>query len=351
MRNGRPRPLPSRAAWTFAATVAVVAACCCIRLGGWVTAVGNSPAEIPLLFLPFLTACALGYEAGPVAGLIAVGALAAAMQVASGAFSPLELMLTVGPWAGGRIMRSRQRLVEQLRARNDELRVQREAYAAEVVRYERSRIAADLHDLVGHALSLMVVQAGAGQRATPGRQDRARTALEHAGEAAREAKAEVQAVAGLLAGDDASSVPGGLDVIGEVVRQARQAGIDVTYRLTGAVVKASAAVEAAAGRIVTESLTNALKHAPGAPVTVHVDIGGGSLEVTIENGAAQGAGNRLSRAGGGHGLAGLRQRAAAAGGRLSAGPAEGGGWRVHAVFPSFPSEDGILTGHLGYPPD
>jgi hypothetical protein len=80
MPDGRPRPLPPQAAWAFAATAAVVAACCCIRLGGWVNAVGNSPAEVPLLLLPFLLACALGYEAGPVAGLIAVGALAVAMQ-------------------------------------------------------------------------------------------------------------------------------------------------------------------------------------------------------------------------------------------------------------------------------
>ena len=107
-------------------------------------------------------------------------------------------------------------------ASNDELRVQQEAYAAEVVRYERSRIAADLHDLVGHALSLMVVQAGAGQRTARDREDRARIALEHAGEAAREAQAEVRALAGLLAGEAAADVPGGLGLVAEVVRQARQ---------------------------------------------------------------------------------------------------------------------------------
>jgi signal transduction histidine kinase len=319
----------------MAATVAVVAACCCIRLFGLVNAVGNSPWVIPLLALPFLAAYALGYETGLMVSLAGTGALIAALLAAGGAFNPLELMLTVGPWAAGRVMRSRRRLVEQLRASNDELRVQQEAYAAEVVRYERSRIAADLHDLVGHALSLMVVQAGAGQRAARGREDGARTALERAGEAAREARAEMRAVAGLLASDAPAGVPDvrdGLAQVAEAVRQARQAGIDVTYRLSGP--SGNAEAEAAAGRIVTEALTNALKHAPGAPVTVDVTVGGGYLEVTVENGTAQGTGDGLGRFGGGHGLAGLRQRAAAAGGRLSAGATEDGGWRVSAMFPA-----------------
>jgi signal transduction histidine kinase len=338
MPDWRHGPLKSRAAWVIAATAAVVAACWCIRLCGLVNSAGNSPAvEVSLLVATFLTGYALGYETGLPTGLTGVAALIAAIQAANGAFTPLELMFTVGPWAAGRVMRSRRRLLEQLRASNDELQAQQEAYAAEVVRYERSRIAADLHDLVGHALSLMVVQAGAGQRAARDREDRARIALEHANEAAREAQAEVRAVAGLLAGKAAAGVPGGLGLVAEVVRQARQAGIDVTYRLAGPGGSGNAEAEAAAGRIVTEALTNALKHAPGAPVTVEVGTGGGSVEVTIENGPGRGNGNGLGGlggVGGGHGLAGLRQRAAAAGGRLSAGPVEDGGWRVHVVFPA-----------------
>jgi signal transduction histidine kinase len=264
MPDWRHGPLKSRAAWVIAATAAVVAACWCIRLCGLVNAVGNSLAEVPLLVLPFLAAYALGCETGLAVGAGTTGALIAAVQAANGAFTPLELMFTVGPWAAGRVMRSRRRLLEQLRASNNELQAQQEAYAAEVVRYERSRIAADLHDLVGHALSLMVVQAGAGQRAARDREDRARIALEHAGEAAREAQAEVRAVAGLLAGEAAAGVPGGLGLVAEVVRQARQAGIDVTYRLAGPGGSGNPEAESAAGRIVTEALTNALKHAPGA---------------------------------------------------------------------------------------
>jgi signal transduction histidine kinase len=109
------------------------------------------------------------------------------------------------------VNRVTSRLVDQLRVRNEELRAQQEAYAAEAVfRYERSRIAADLHDIVGHALSLMVIQASAGQRAVqvrggdgrPGEMN-ARTALETVAEAARQAQAEIGLLAGMLSGDQA----------------------------------------------------------------------------------------------------------------------------------------------------
>jgi signal transduction histidine kinase len=108
------------------------------------------------------------------------------------------------------VNRVTSRLVDQLRVRNEELRAQQEAYAAEAVRYERSRIAADLHDIVGHALSLMVIQASAGQRAVQVRggdggrgEMNARTALETVAEAARQAQAEIGLLAGMLSGDQA----------------------------------------------------------------------------------------------------------------------------------------------------
>jgi len=110
----------------------------------------------------------------------------------------------------------------------------------------------------------------------------------------------------------------------------------VTYRLTGAddAGKVDAASAAVASRVVTEALTNALKHAPGAPVTVDVVVEDGGLTVTVENGAARHSGNELALAGGGHGLTGMRERVIARGGRFDAGPAAGGSWRVRAVLPA-----------------
>jgi signal transduction histidine kinase len=384
MRSRRPQRawfIPSRQSAPLAAAAVVSAALFCVPALGLVNAFSNSLAGNLLLCVPFLIAYVLGCESGTAAGLAGVAVLAAALQVASGGvFSPIELMITVGPWAAGQIVRSRRRLAEQLRVRNDELLAQQQAYAAEAVRYERSRIAADLHDMVGHALSLMVVQAGAGQRAALARGGGAgaagageattRAALESVAEAAREAQAEVGLLAGLLSGEqapgaqappdqaprdqasrDKSSFPradrpgpaaaapsaaSDLDLVGELVRRVQGAGLAVTYRLIcaddpGKVGAVSAGV---ASRVVTEALTNALKHAPGAPVTVDVVVEGGGLTVTVENGAARHSGNELARAGGGHGLTGMRDRVLARGGRFDAGPTADGNWRVRALLPA-----------------
>ena len=347
MRSSRPgwvRAVPLPGAAPVAAVILVSGFLFCVRPLGIANAVDNSVAGNLALSIPFLIAYALGYEAGLATGLIGVALLITALQVANGgAFSPIPEMLTVGPWIAGRIVGSRRRLADQLRARNDELLAQQEAYAAEAVRYERSRIAADLHDIVGHALSLMVVQASAGQRAALARGGSggdggpsgatARRALEAVAEAAREAQAEVGLLAGLLAGEQAP--PPGLGLIAELVRQVQGAGVQVTYRLMAdddaAVDPTTAEI---ASRIVTEALTNALKHAPGAPVNVDVRAAGGELTVTVENGAAPGDRIDLARAGGGYGLTGMRDRVSAHGGSLDAGPAAEGGWRVHAVLPA-----------------
>jgi len=345
-----PRPALTRAAWPVVAGLVVAAALFCLRPLGAANAVLNSWPVVPLLSLPFIAAFALGYQASLAAGLAVLAVLIAALQTANGAFNPLVLMITLGPWLAGRIIRSRHQLADQLRARNDELAAQQEAYAAEAVRYERSRIAAELHDLIGHALSLMVVQAGAGQRAPlagggsgadgDDGDDDARAALRLVAGAAREAEAELAALAGLLAGDPPAGTPGGLDLVVELVRQVRAAGVDVTYRLSGGGGVADGPAEVAS-RVVTESLTNALKHAPGAPVTVDVRVGDGELAVTVGNGPAadqDGLGRSgpdgLGRSGGGYGLAAMRDRVTAAGGRLATGPARDGGWRVHAVLPA-----------------
>jgi signal transduction histidine kinase len=351
---GRVGSVPLRRAAPAAAVVLLAGFLFCVRPLGIANAVDNSLAGNLALSIPFLIAYALGYEAGLAVGLIGVALLVTALQVANGgAFSPLPEMLVLGPWIAGRIVGSRRRLADQLRARNAELLAQQEAYAAEAVRYERSRIAADLHDIVGHALSLMVVQASAGQRAALARDGSAgdggsgdgdsgdgdpggagaRRALEAVAEAAREAQAEVGLLAGLLAGEQAP--PPGLGLIAELVRQVQGAGVQVTYRLMAdddaAVDPTTAEI---ASRIVTEALTNALKHAPGAPVTVDIRAAGGDLTVTVENGAAPGDRIDLARAGGGYGLTGMRDRVSAHGGSLDAGPAAEGGWRVHAVLPA-----------------
>ena len=346
-----------RGAAPIAAAVTLSAILFCLRPLGLANAVTNSAAGTVLLCVPFLIAYSMGYADGVAVGLFGVALLIVALQVVNGSFSPVGEMITIGPWAGGRIVRSRRRLADQLRTRNDQLLAQQEAYAAEAVRYERSRIAADLHDIVGHALSLMVVQASAGQRAAMARggdsgnvgsgEASTRSALETVAEAARQAQADVGLLAGLLAGDQAQvcadqaqaalppGVPSGLDLAGELVRQVQAAGVEVIYRLAddGAGGDVDARSAEVVSRIVTEALTNALKHAPGAPVTVDIRAAAGGLTVTVENGAATHTGSDLARVGGGYGLTGMRDRVVALGGQFDAGPAGNSGWRVRAVLP------------------
>jgi signal transduction histidine kinase len=333
------------------AAVIVSAALFCLRPLGLANAVVNSLATEPLLVVPFLIAYALGYADGVAAGLASVALLIAALQAANGSFNPVCEMITIGPWIAGRIVRSRRRLADQLRVRNDELVAQQEAYAAEAVRYERSRIAADLHDIVGHALSLMVIQASAGQRAFLARggnasdggsgQASALMALETVAEAARQAKGEVGLLTGLLSGDpvprEQAAVPAesfhGLDLASELVRHAQAAGLEVTYRLAGGGDVDATSAEVAS-RIITEALTNALKHAPGAPVTVDVRTADGELTVTVENGAPRHTRIDLPLPGGSYGLTGMRNRVLARGGHFDAGPTEGEGWLIRAVLPT-----------------
>jgi signal transduction histidine kinase len=346
--------MPSgRGAVPVAAAVVVSAALFCLRPLGLAGEVSNSPAGIALLCVSFLICYALGYQDGVPAGLLGVVLLMAALEVVNGTFSPIGPMITIGPWAAGRVVRSRRRLADQLKARNDQLLAQREAYAAEAVRYERSRIAADLHDIVGHALSLMVIQAGAGQRAArAGRagdgagdaEQGARAALEIVAEAARQAQADVGLLAGLLSDDrpgapaqpaPAQPAPAGLDLAAGLVRQVQAAGIEVTYRVLseGAGAHLDAASAEIVSRVVTEALTNAVKHAPGAPITVEIQAGATGITVTVENEAAVRAGDGIALAGGGYGLTGMRDRVLAAGGQFGSGRTGNGGWRVHASLP------------------
>jgi signal transduction histidine kinase len=248
-------------------------------------------------------------------------------------FNPILWVLTIGPWAVGLVVRSRRRLTEQLAARGRELDAERALFAAEAVRYERARIARELHDIVAHCVSVMVIQASAGQRLTATEPELAAEAFDSIGQVAAQAEAEIGRLLDLL---DATPEPGGADglrLIGELVTRASAAGLAVSCRFTGADSGLPAGAADAAYRVAQESLTNALKHAPGAPVEIVIDGAREHVEITVRNGPAAGPSSGLEQYGGGRGLAGMRERVAACGGELSAGPADGGGWQVRAQLP------------------
>lgn len=285
----------------------------------------------------------LAYTAGAdlaggwsVAGLIALG-FGNTGGVLPGDLAPV-VVFTVPPWAAGRVMRSRNQLAAQLDSRAHELELEQGAYVREAVRLERARIARDLHDIVAHNLSMIVVQAGAGRRAIDSSPQISTESLAHISAGVQQAELEIESLIGLVGRQGINGDAQGLQMLDELVRRAAATGLSVTYRVSGAHDAVPPELAQAAYHVTQEGITNALKHAPGAPITVAVDASARSLKVSVENGVAgpgePGVGDvGLQHAGGGYGIAGLRQRLEAVGGSLTAGPSEDGGWRLEADLP------------------
>jgi signal transduction histidine kinase len=303
-----------------------------------VAALGSS-AAFPgsLILVPvILLAYSLGTAADLRRSVLALAVLSAGLQLSAGQFNPVVVVLTIGPWAAGLVIRSRRRLTEQLAARGQELEAERALFATEAVRYERARIARELHDIVAHCVSVMVIQASAGQRLTATDPSLAAEAFDSIAEVARQAEAEIGRLVELLGRDSQQRGGHGVRLIGELVTRAGAAGLAVTCRFTGSADGLPDAAADAAYRVVQESLTNAFKHAPGAPVDVVIAGAGGHVEIGVVNGPATGPQSGLELAGAGRGLTGMQERVTACGGQISAGPVAGGGWQVLARLPLQP---------------
>ena len=275
-----------------------------------------------------LTAEHFSGRAAWVAGLGWLGYVAFLYTVTGQWDSPGLFILIAPGFAAGTALRLRRETAEQLAERGRELEAERELFAQVSVRNERARIASELHDIVGHALSVMVVQAAAGQRLVTQSPEAAAESLAVIAESARQGRADLQRLIDLLAGTEVASPD--LSLIDEVVKQAARSGLRVTCRLEGTRDGLPSDAAHAAFRVVQESLTNALRHAPGAEVRVLIrgDAGGRSVTVKVENDAAPHTTSVLT--GTGRGLIGLRERVLDLGGTFSAGPAPTGGWTVEA---------------------
>lgn len=267
----------------------------------------------------------------PVAGVLLLAGVLTGTAIGRDAGVPATFVVAT-TWAAGRAIRERDLVAQRLSERAAELDREREAYAALSVRYERARIASELHDIVAHAISVMVVQAGAGQRLAA--VDPALTAetFEAIAEAARQGEQDMGRLVALLSDDEAIAVAPDLTLVEDLIARAAGTGLDVRLRLEGSPDGVPAEVAETAFRIVRESLTNALRYAAGAPVEVVLRDEDGDLVVEVVNGPAPRA-EGLAGHGTGNGLRGLREHLAACGGRLQAGPWGDGGWRVAARVP------------------
>ena len=238
------------------------------------------------------------------------------------------------PGAVGAWFRTRDLLLTALRERAERAEAERELLARDAVLVERTRIAREMHDAVGHRVSLMVLQAGAIEMAA-GDRDRVEQLSGQVQAAGRQALDELRQMVGVLrAGEVDEAAPlgpqPGLADLPRLVAQSREAGMAVSLsgRPDGPV---DPAVGRAAYRIVQEALTNAGKHAPGAPVTVTVERTAHALTVRVLNGPGAPADRAPS---GGFGLVGLGERVRTLGGTLTAEPRLDGGFTVEAVLPT-----------------
>lgn len=231
-------------------------------------------------------------------------------------------------------VRNRQLAADAHAARAELLEREQELRAQEAVADERARIARELHDLVAHNVSVMVVQAGAERHALGEEQASTRAALESIEQAGRQAMTEARSLLGVLRrrGEREKLEPQpGIDQIGALAEQVERAGVPVTVSIEGERHPLPPGLDLCAYRIVQESLTNTLKHAGPARAEVRLRYAPHALDIDVRDdgrGAAAPNGD-----GSGHGLVGMRERVVLYNGRLELGPVPGGGFAVHAELP------------------
>jgi signal transduction histidine kinase len=329
----------------------VLVAVACLALGWrrrWPVAVlGVSVAAATIYTL-------LGYENGavlvaPMAALYALASVSGVRRAAAyglGALAVLGLasmaVNPLGPFGGGVVILPFMTAVVVIagiavanrRAYVDSLRARVEQDARRRIDEERLRIARELHDVVAHTMATINVQAGVAVHVLPTRPEAAADALQAIKAASKEGLRELRAILNVLRqADDADPTQPapGTAQLETLVDGARRAGLETTLSVTGTPTPLPAAVDLAAYRIVQESLTNAIRHAGPAQASVWLSYGDDELRIDVaDTGRGMPAG--VSE-GAGHGLVGMRERAAAVGGSVETGPSPGGGFRVAARLP------------------
>jgi signal transduction histidine kinase len=271
-----------------------------------------------------------------VAGLfISVGAVAIIVWEIPGSIASWLVFIPMRQavaWAAGFILRERTEQAEAAEIRASQAEREREAAARVAVAEERSRIARELHDIVAHAVSVMVLQVGAIRHKLPVVLDEEKDALRGVEQAGRRALTEMRRLLAAMRreGEEAELVPQpGLDGLDSLLAEINRAGLPVELHVDGDPVPLPRGIDLSAYRIVQEGLTNALKHAHASDADVTVRYLPDELEIEIrDNGQGSSTTDGL-----GHGLVGVRERVKIYGGEMSAGTANGGGFVLSTRLP------------------
>jgi signal transduction histidine kinase len=266
-----------------------------------------------------------------VLGVFTIGAIADSKTPGDLVFLAI---LFVGTWVIGRLLESRTNQAKQLKREAAILEQEREQRARDAIAEERARIARELHDIVAHGVSTMVLQVGGVRRRLTPEQRAELDVLMNVEETGRRSLVEMHRMLGIMrqAGDGDRLTPQpGLGRLHELVESMRAAGLPVELTRQGEPAELPSGLDLSAYRIVQEALTNALKHAGPARAHVTVSYRPDALELDVTDdgrGGTNGNGNA-----GGHGLVGMRERVALFEGSLETGARPEGGYRVHARLP------------------
>ncbi|MFF7241808.1 histidine kinase [Streptomyces collinus] len=271
----------------------------------------------------------------------ALGLVAARVSAAVSVWDALFFLLSTATaaLALGLMIRIRRAQLAVLRDRADRLEVERDQRGRLAVAAERARVAREMHDIVGHNLSVMITLADAGAYATASAPERGEEALRLIGDTGRQALSELRRVLGVLRETDGPrnepelSPQPGLSDIDALCEGVRAAGLDVVYRVAGDVDALDSGVQLTVYRIAQEALTNTLKHAgAGTRANLSIAVEDTRLTITVQDFGPPSPAERPGTANEeGHGLVGMRERAALYGGHVSTGPA-GPGWTVRATL-------------------
>ena len=297
------------------------------------------------LFVPFLGLLLIPYAAGayggPRTGVAATAACVAVVLIVALDTDDLLIgdflfpsLFVVASFFAGRTVRSRTHLAAELHEAAVRAEEEHRTETLRAVAAERRRIAREMHDIVAHSISVMVVQAGGARRIMEQDAERSVEAAVHIERTGREALAEMRRLLGVLHGPDASAVRApqpGLDGLAELVERARRAGLPVELRVEGERREVATGLDLAAYRIVQEALTNALKHAGASPTDVRLCWAEDELQIVVRDRGGHGQGHAVE--GTGHGLIGMRERVRLYGGEMQAGPRSDGGFEVRARLP------------------
>ena len=262
----------------------------------------------------------------------AVAAVAPGARGQAGAWGSFSLgALVAACWVLGYALRTRRDYVAELRDRAARLEAEEGERAARAVVDERLHIARELHDVIGHSISLIVIQSEAAARSARSNPDALPAFLSRISAASRQALAEMRGVLAVLRPDAEAELgpQPGLEQVGELVASLRAGGLET--QLEAEPMHLPPGIALAVYRIVQESLTNVLKHAGvGAKASVTIIASGGKVRVSVHDDGAGPSGRAPGKA---HGIVGLRERAAAYGGTLRAGARPGGGFELEASIP------------------